>query len=558
MKNEQQIWIPIPGGLSSREFGHGYQGSYNGIPLVYELNSEYLNNLKDVYNPWESGVMTTRGWSRPYLMELEDGSHVLGGWNQIRSSNPKRVWMLDNGSEKYVQPEKPIVQQPTIVESTTPEVTHTPVKSSSGDTVRSIRPIQTRSSAEVRNVTSLSPNAKKALGKIQDGVPLFNLGNYSEDDITEAINAVYGQQDYSSPVVMQDSSEINANQSRSSTTNSSRQGQTVTTNGPVKKANARYSQYNNDEEQTHLWYSYPQKQVHLYNIHPDAIDAVLEQLKNKQKQNSSNTVDNVLLATQPLPGIHPGTTVNDSIYHFIPKTGIPSGNNTHWYMSSVHAYENPYIVGNNYKGFIYDDALVPREYDVKSGTLSISNNPDSDSGWINEFSAGSGKRYLASNYSQMNPLDYRSSKLYQSDISDRQNFYQELAHFAPGLTKDQQHALVNVYAHPKILVRPIRTDNVDDIISSIPVNRRNAEKIYRYRQLKQLSYSPTQQSQEQNQQITSQAVGQAVQQTVQAVKDSSVGRAVGNLVGRLFSRKQGGTLNYLKYGRKLNYLNYIK
>ena len=131
------IWIAQPNGIATVNGQHGYQGSFQGTPLVYQLNQQYLNNPR-VYNPWISGAMSTMGnWgNRTYLIERKDGKRIIGSWRlaqeYMKNGNAANIWQVDNSSNQYVSSPKPTVveqedktQQEQNVESEQPVVVQT-------------------------------------------------------------------------------------------------------------------------------------------------------------------------------------------------------------------------------------------------------------------------------------------------------------------------------------------------------------------------------------------------------------------------------------------------
>ncbi len=250
-------------------------------------------------------------------------------------------------------------------------------------------PIQRKTALSKRNTTKqytpITGEVANYLSYVSGGVPYFILPEgYTDNDFQEALQRVFKSNPDLQEMKMGTYQDTSPTQEQTQEQTQEHDSNTV----PVrnKKPSAPKKQVHQSEkveanstrpvnylDKSYYLYAYPHNNVHIYSIHPDIYEKVLEDLKSQQPSGKKvSRTSEYYLTTTPLSKVPIGGQVNDSIYHFINNRGLDD-------YVTIPAVENPNLVSSgdliisnaaDSNGNIqYSGAPILMDKDIKNGKI---------------------------------------------------------------------------------------------------------------------------------------------------------------------------------------------
>lgn len=200
-----------------------------------------------------------------------------------------------------------------------------------------------------------------------DGVAFFNIPDgYTNDQFQQAVQAVYGHNKElaQKPMVYyeQPQQQIQQQQQQQQATQQSQKQYQIQrqknlkyiTDHNVQTVKAPIKNISEPDLVAEV-FAYPNRKVHVYNIHPEAYQKVLEYLnKNYNKSTINNKYNWYVLSPYGFNNVPIGGEVNDSIFHYFNKKG--EDNYTYrWHFNNANLINKnePHIDSE-----IYDDIVT--------------------------------------------------------------------------------------------------------------------------------------------------------------------------------------------------------
>ena len=248
-----------------------------------------------------------------------------------------------------------------------------------------------------------------------DGVAFFNIPDgYTNDQFEEAVKAIYGQNKElaQKPMVYyeQPQQQIQQQQQQQQATQQSQkqyqaQRQQIAQQPQAQKQqtvqqsqqqrqqatqgqNIKYNTSNNtktvkvpventgEPDLVTEVFAYPNRQIDVYNIHPEAYQKVLEYLnQNFDKTKTNNKPDRYILSLSGFGNVPIGGEVNDSIFHYIGKDGEhESVNRWHFQNANIINKNEPFSFNTVYNNVVTDNGKL-KMYSYSNGNdIYLKNN----------------------------------------------------------------------------------------------------------------------------------------------------------------------------------------
>ena len=359
--------------------------TYNNLSEYHPIHVDTLNigqnGNKKIYPQRKIiKVLKQNGGSEYYSVPV----YVVGhNHNRKLASEPveKPIQNLaTQNNQAVIETQKqPVQQQPS----------QKPVSTKSNTIVK--QPVPQNLLPYIANVTS-------------DGVVFFNIPDgYTQNQFEEAIQDVYGlNKDLSKkPMVYYEKPKQQIQQQKQQQQavqqsqkwyqlqrqyiqqlqdiwQSYKQKQKATKKQDVKyntdnnaQIDERYDKKPGEQDLVADVFAYPSRDIHVYSIHPEAYQKILEYLnKNYYKTKIGNKPDKYVLSIYGFDKVPIGGEVNDSIFHYIGKDGKQTGKQRYHYDNANIINKNEFVQLNDISN---DNKIV-----TQNGKLKLYSNQNND------------------------------------------------------------------------------------------------------------------------------------------------------------------------------------